>query len=214
MKKTFASSLLLAAIVLGACNSGTDETSSTGTDTSTSVSTHTATTTDTGMAHRTDTGMMNNTATTTTPVNLDPSDRKFMMEAAKGGLMEVDAGNMAQQNAANQRVKDFGAMMVRDHSKANDELKTLASSKGINLPLDSLKSANQKHLDQMQKMQGKAFDSHYVSMMVSDHKKDVSEFEKQSKNAKDPDLKAWASRTLPTLQMHLDSIQAINKTVH
>lgn len=211
MKKTFASSLLLTAIVLGACNSGTDETSTTGTDTSTSVTT---TTNDTGMAGRADTGTMSPTTTAVTPVNLDASDKKFILEAAKGGLMEVDAGNIAQQNAANQRVKDFGSMMVRDHSKANDELKSLASSKGITLPLDSLKSANQKHLDAMQKMQGKSFDNHYVSMMLSDHKKDVSEFEKQSKNAKDPDLKAWASKTLPTLQMHLDSIQAINKAVH
>ena len=124
--------------------------------------------------------------------------------------MEVEAGNLAQQNAQSDRVKAFGSMMVRDHSAANQELTSLASGRGITLPSE-LPADMKKHVDQMRNMKGKQFDTHYMSMMLSDHKKDVAEFEKQSNNANDADLKAWASKTLPTLKMHLDSAQAINK---
>lgn len=133
------------------------------------------------------------------------------MEAAAGGMAEVEMGNLAQQQATNQRVKDFGAMMVRDHSKANDELKSLASSRGITVP-SALPASKQKMLDNMKKMTGKSFDQHYVSMMVEDHVKDVAKFKKQSTSGKDDQLKTWAGKTLPTLQTHLDSIQAIKKS--
>jgi len=132
------------------------------------------------------------------------------MEAAVGGLMEVQAGQLAQQNAQSERVKDFGSMMVTDHSKANDELKSYASGHGINLP-DSLPKDKQKHLDAMKTMKGAEFDKHYVSMMVEDHQKDVAKFKKESTSANDVQLKTWAGSTLPVLQKHLDSIQAIKK---
>lgn len=169
-------------------------------------------TTTTSTTMTTDTTPKN--APTTQPINTTPlgkEDSLFVREAAIGGMMEVEAGTIAQQNAANQRVKDFGSMMVRDHSQANNELKSLVSSRGIMLP-DSLPANERKHLNDMKKMTGKSFDSHYVSMMISDHKKDISKFEKASKDAKDADIKNWATKTLPTLRMHLDSIQAISKS--
>lgn len=202
MKKNFLalSTLLLAATIWSCGNnkSSTETTDSTTTTTST-----------TGM----DTAKTPTAPTTTTPMNTTPipkEDSLFVLEAAKGGMMEVEAGNLAQQNAASQRVKDFGAMMVRDHSAANNELKSLVSGRGIMLP-DSLPADMRKHLDAMKKMTGKAFDSHYVGMMLSDHKKDVSKFEKESKDAKDADIRNFAGKTLPTLKTHLDSIQAISK---
>jgi putative membrane protein len=124
--------------------------------------------------------------------------------------MEVEAGNMAQQNANSQRVKDFAAMMVRDHSQANNELKSLASSRNMMLP-DSMMKKHKDHITAMSKMTGKSLDKHYMSMMLNDHKKDVSNFEKASNSAADADLKAFAAKTLPVLKMHLDSAQAINK---
>ncbi len=125
-------------------------------------------------------------------------------------MMEVELGKMAQENGKSERVKGFGQMMVTDHSKANEELKSYASSHGMSLPT-SLPAKEQKHVDAMKKMKGKAFDDHYMSMMVNDHKEDISDFEKASKNAKDADLKNWAGKTLPTLKTHLDSAQLINK---
>ena len=153
-------------------------------------------------------GANNTTTMSSTPLTKD--DSTFVMEAAIGGLMEVEAGNLAQQNAANQRVKDFGAMMVRDHGKANDELKSLASSRGMTLPA-SLPADKQKHLDDMRKMTGKSFDQHYISMMSKDHSDDINKFKKEADNGGDAELKAWAGKTLPVLQMHKDSVDAIKK---
>jgi putative membrane protein len=205
MKKKFlAFSTILIAATLWSCSDNTTKSSQTD-STSTTTST-----TGTGMG--TDTTPTNSTAATT-PMNTAPipkEDSMFVLEAAKGGMMEVEAGNLAQQNASSQRVKDFGAMMVRDHSQANNELKSLVSGRGIMLP-DSLPSDMRKHMDAMKKMTGKAFDTHYISMMLNDHKKDVSKFEKESKDAKDADIRNWAGKTLPTLKTHLDSVQAISK---
>jgi putative membrane protein len=149
-----------------------------------------------------------NTAVNTTPLSKD--DSMFVMEAAIGGLMEVQAGQLAQQNGQSQRVKDFGGMMVTDHSKANDELRSYASGHGINLPTD-LPADKQKHIDAMKSMKGAAFDKHYISMMLDDHQKDVAKFKKESTDANDAQLKTWATNTLPVLQKHLDSVQAIKK---
>ena len=178
-----------------------------GSDTSTDTTTTSTTTTDT-------TNTMSNTANaSTTPTNTTPlgkEDSTFVMEAAIGGMMEVEAGNLAQQNGASQRVKDFGAMMVRDHGQANNELKSLVSSRGIAIP-DSLPADKRKHIESMRKMTGKSFDSHYVSMMKEDHRKDIGKFEKEANSGKDADVKNWASKTLPTLKVHKDSIDAISK---
>ena len=173
----------------------------------------TSTTTTDSTTTSSDTTNTTNTNTTVTPTNTTPfgkEDSMFVMEAAMGGMMEVEAGRIAQQNAASQRVKDFGAMMERDHSQANNELKSLVSSRGIMIP-DSLSGNMRKHIESMRKMTGKSFDSHYMNMMLTDHKKDVSKFEKQSTSATDNDLKNWATKTLPTLKTHLDSAQAISK---
>jgi putative membrane protein len=140
-------------------------------------------------------------------------DRDFVVKAAGGGMMEVELGNIAQQNAANQRVKDFGAMMVRDHSKANDELKAFASRRNLNLNTDSLMNLHKSHIESLKKKTGAAFDKAYMSMMLDDHKKDVAEFEKASKMCKDQECLGWAGKTLPVLQTHLDSAQAINKSL-
>jgi putative membrane protein len=133
---------------------------------------------------------------------------KFAMEAASGGMMEVQLGEVAQKNAQSSRVKGFGAMMIKDHSKANAELKTVAGKKNITLPT-ALMPEHQKHVDEMMKLSGAEFDQKYIDMMEKDHKEDVNKFEDASKNNPDPDLKAFAAKTLPVLQMHLDSVKAI-----
>lgn len=153
---------------------------------------------------------MNNTAATnmnTTPFN--SQDSAFVMEAATGGMMEVELGNLAQQNAASQRVKDFGSMMVADHGKANNELKSMVNGR-VMIP-DSLPAKMKKEMDQLRKLNGKAFDRSYMSLMTEDHKKDIDKFQKQSQSGTDAQLKSWAGATLPVLQKHYDSVQAIRK---
>ena len=139
-------------------------------------------------------------------------DTKFMTAAANGGMMEVALGNVAETNGMNQRVKDFGKMMVDEHSKANEEMKSLAIRKNVTLPA-ALKGSDQSHVDKMSKKNGKNFDKDYIDMMVSDHKKDIKEFEDEQANGSDPDLKDFITKILPTLRKHLDSAQAIQSAL-
>jgi len=140
--------------------------------------------------------------------SLNSKDHDFIMEAAMGGLMEVELGRVAAQQGTSDAVKQFGQRMVDDHSKANTELMTLAQSKGITLPT-ALDDKHRNELTKLSAMTGAEFDRAYSKMMLSDHKKDVSEFEKQSTRGADPDLKAFATQTLPTLQEHLQMARAL-----
>lgn len=140
-------------------------------------------------------------------VNEDISD--FMVKAANGGMMEVQLGEMAQQNAMSQSVKNFGSMIVSDHGKANEELKTLASAKNITLPA-AVGGDLKEHIDKLTQLKGSEFDQNYMDMMVDDHQDDVDLFEKAA-DSDDQDVKAFASKTLPVLRMHLDSAKAINE---
>jgi putative membrane protein len=132
----------------------------------------------------------------------------FVLKAASGGMMEVELGNLAQQNAQSERVKRFGAMMVKDHSASNEKLKALADSKNTLIPA-KMPDKIQGHIDEMKKLHGADFDKHYMSMMTDDHKEDIDLFEKASTNLSDADLKAFAAKTLPVLKLHLDSAKAI-----
>jgi putative membrane protein len=135
-------------------------------------------------------------------------DSSFYKNAAEGGMSEVELGQLAQQKAANPSVKDFGAMMVKDHSAANDKLKALAASKQVSLP-DSPSMMQKASKTKLNMMSGESFDKSYVKGMIDDHKQDIKEFQKEASEGKDPDARAFASATLPTLQMHLEKIQAI-----
>jgi putative membrane protein len=166
---------------------------------------------------------------------LGSSDKKFIMEAAHGGMMEVELGKMAVDKASSPDVKQFAQRMVDDHSKANDELMQLASQKGVTLSsadhqamsatasttsqssgMDKDHQAmmkGQAMKDKLSKYSGADFDREYMSLMVKDHTKDVKEFEDASNKAKDADLKAWAAKTLPTLREHLQMARDINSKV-
>jgi putative membrane protein len=143
-----------------------------------------------------------------TSSQLSSSDRKFVEKAAAGGLAEVELGQLATEKASSDEVKKFGQRMVDDHSKANDQLKQLASSKGIQLPQD-LEAKDKAIKERLSKLSGEQFDHAYMSDMVKDHTKDVSEFRKESNAGKDPELKSFAAQTLPTLQEHLKQAQSI-----
>jgi len=149
------------------------------------------------------------TSTTGTSASVSEADKTFMAKAAQGGMAEVALGQMAATKAASNDVKDFANRMVNDHTKANDELKQLAANKGVTLPAD-LDAESKKTSDQLSKKTGKAFDKAYMSEMVKGHQKVAADFEKESKAAQDPDLKAWVTKTLPTIQDHLKMAKQIN----
>ncbi len=129
-------------------------------------------------------------------------DEAFMKKAAQGGQAEVELGQLAKDKGANDSVKSFGQRMVDDHSKANDELKNLASQKNVTLPT-ALSAKDQALKDRLEKLNGRAFDRAYIQAMVKDHREDVVEFQKESTSGADTEVKAWASKTLPTLREHL-----------
>ena len=137
---------------------------------------------------------------------LSGADKTFMMKAAQGGMAEVELGQLATQKAEGQDVKKFGQRMVDDHSKANDQLKSIAQEKGVQLPTD-LDAKDKALKDRLSKLSGEQFDRAYMRNMVQDHKKDVAEFQKEANSAKDPDVKNFAQQTLPTLQDHLKMAQ-------
>lgn len=129
-------------------------------------------------------------------------DNDFVTKAARGGMAEVELGKLAQQNGSDQKVKDFGRRMVDDHSKANQELSSIASKKGVTMPT-SLDAKDQATKDRLSKLSGAAFDRAYMQDMVKDHRTDVAEFKKEANSGTDNDVKQFASKTLPTLEDHL-----------
>jgi putative membrane protein len=141
------------------------------------------------------------------------ADKKFATEAAIGGMTEVQLGQMAAEKASNPDVKQFGQRMVTDHSKANDELKSIAASEHITLPT-SLDAKHQAIVDRMSKLSGAEFDRAYVKDMVKDHDADVKEFTHQSQNGQNPALRSFAGKTLPTLQEHQKMIHEIDQKLY
>jgi putative membrane protein len=135
-------------------------------------------------------------------------DAKFYRDAAEGGMAKVAMGNLAQQKAQSPSVKDFGAQMVKDHSAANEKLKVLAQSKNITLPANpSVDEMEAK--SKLQVLSGQSFDKTYIKGMIKDQEEDIAEFKKEAASGQDPDARAFASATLPTLQAHLSRIRAI-----
>jgi putative membrane protein len=131
---------------------------------------------------------------------LSAADKSFMMNAAKGGMMEVEWGKVAAQNAQNADVKKFGNRMVTDHSKANSELMALAKEEGVSLP--------------GAKAPGKwKSDKDYIDMMVKDHQADLAEFQKEAQSGSDPDLKKFAEKYSKVVSAHLKLAQETQSKV-
>jgi putative membrane protein len=154
----------------------------------------------------------NKTSTAGPKTKLSSDDANFVKDAAQGGLMEVQLGKLAQEKAGNEKVKEFGKRMEQDHSKANDELKKIASDKGIQLSTD-LDKKHKGKVDKLTKLSGADFDKQYMDTMVSDHKEDIKKFQREADQGKDADLKQFASQTLPTLKEHLQLAESTAQQV-
>jgi putative membrane protein len=131
------------------------------------------------------------------------SDSKFMMMAATSDMNEIGLSTQALSKSTNEDVKRLAQMMIDDHTKSSDELKPIAANKGVTLPTE-MDSKHKSAMEKMSAMSGSEFDMAYVRMMVKDHEKAVSMFQKEADKGKDADAKAFAAKTLPVLQGHLD----------
>jgi putative membrane protein len=136
-----------------------------------------------------------------------PSTAEFVSTAAVSGMFEVESSKLAQQKG-DADSKKFAARMVTDHSKAGAELKKIAANAKIEVP-KALDSAHQSKLDKLKSLTGAQFNSEYDSIQVSAHKDAVSLFERYSKGGDQAQLKAFAAKTLPTLQHHLKMAQEL-----
>ena len=136
-------------------------------------------------------------------------EESFWTIAADGGLAEVEMGKLASQKAQNVEVKKFAQMMVADHTKANSELKSIATKQKISLPTE-IGPRHRSTIDELNRLAGADFDREYVQAMVDDHEADVQLFEDQAEDESDQQAKAFAAKTLPVLRKHLESIKAIH----
>lgn len=154
--------------------------------------------------------MNSNTVSSTTGTNASSNTAvmqdNFWTKAAQGGMAEVELAKLALQKSQNADVKKFAQTMVTDHTKANDELKALAAKKSVVLPTDI--GSHKSTMDDLSKLSGADFDKAYVAAMVDDHEEDVDLFDDNTDNS-DADIKAFTTKTLPTLKSHLEMIKGI-----
>ena len=190
MKKIIGSAVVFC-FVLMACND-TDET------------------TETTVSSNTSTDATPTTASGTTSVVTDEKSSEFLKKVTNAGMAEIQLAKLAQQKATLDAVKNFASMLERDHTAVNDQVKTFAGQRNVELPT-APSDDKQKMYTDMEKMTGKAFDKDYISMMVKAHNDGIALFEDTKSNATDVDVKNFADKTLPTLRMHLDSAKAIQK---
>ncbi|PLK45312.1 DUF4142 domain-containing protein [Emticicia sp. TH156] len=150
------------------------------------------------------------TASTDSMARAQKQDVDDVIEIASAGMMEVELAKIAVNKATSPQVRKFAQMMIDDHTKANDELKSLAESKSIVLPT-TLIDKHQKVVNEVSEETGKKFDKKYMDTMVEDHREDVDKFKKIADNANDAEIKAFAAKTLPTLMHHREEAEKLEK---
>lgn len=191
----------MSAIFFSACNGNSSSSSSMNSDTTSSKMSSTDTSKMASSADSTNTSKM---------VMASDEAQNFSKDALLDGMSEVELGKIAMKNGGMQSVKDFGKMMVDDHTMIDNEIQDLAKKYMIDLPT-TVNADQQKDIDKLGKETGKDFDKDYVHMMVEGHKKAIATFKKEGDKITESDYKDFIMKTLPTLQKHLDAIEAINK---
>jgi len=150
---------------------------------------------------------------TASPVALTAPEKQFLENAGRGGMLEVQLGNLATQKASSNDVKQFGERMATDHGQLGQKLQQLASNLNFTLPQD-LKPEQQAVVSRLENLSGKAFDREYMKQMVNDHVKDISAFERAASQATNADIKQFVSEALPTLREHLKLAREIVGKLH
>jgi putative membrane protein len=143
------------------------------------------------------------------PAKLSGQDKSFLKDAAEGGNAEVEGSKVALDKSSSADVKTFAQQMVDDHGKAGTELKGLADQKGVKVS-DTPSITKKTEIKLLSERKGSSFDQHYAdSIGVKAHQDTIKLFQKEVDKGTDPDVKGWASKTLPTLQHHLEAAQAL-----
>lgn len=201
MKKLSIATIIAGAMILSACNGNNSSTSTTDSTSNTMSSTDTTTT-----------NTMNNNDSSNTAATVEQNAVNFAQEAASGGMMEVQVGQLAQKNSSLKSVQDYGKMLVDDHTSLNNDLKDLASKKNINLPA-TVTNDQQDKINKLSQEKGTQFDKDFISMAVDDHQNDIDKFKKAGDNITDADFKNFIVKALPKLQKHLDEAKDIKSKI-
>jgi putative membrane protein len=147
------------------------------------------------------------------PVAGPASDAAFVAKIGEVGMAEVELGKLALQKTQRDDVKKFAQQMVDDHSKAGAELKAIAMRKNITMPMD-LDAEHKALRDRLSKLSGAAFDQAYMQAMADGHRKVVAQFRNETQSGSDAEVKAWAAKTLPTVETHLKHAESVSRAVH
>jgi putative membrane protein len=131
------------------------------------------------------------------------ADQQFVNEAAQGGMLEVELGQLALKNGASSEVKNFGQQMVTDHTRLNDALGNAAKKDGLQVPT-ALSAEQRAEIQSLSKISGKEFDSNYAQLMVKDHTHDLAAFRKEESTTERPDLKKAIANAIPVVEHHLE----------
>jgi putative membrane protein len=143
----------------------------------------------------------------------ESADHAFVLKTTQVGIAEVELGKLAVQKTQRDDVKKFAQQMIDDHSKAGGELKAIAIRKNIAVPADT--DAEHKMLyDRLLKLSGAAFDQAYMQAMVDGHRKVAADVNAEAREGQDAEVKAWAAKTLPTIDAHLKHAQTVSGSVH
>ncbi|WP_026734061.1 DUF4142 domain-containing protein [Fischerella sp. PCC 9605] len=203
LKSTIITAIVVALSAAAGCTNQSDQTAN--------QSNQTATQVDTTQTYPTTTPTAQATTPTTTPTGqnaVSTSDREFVTQAAQSNLTEIQLGQLAQKKGATSAVQQYGQRMVQEHTQANSQLQQLAEQKNLTLPQD-IGEQNKELVANLSKLSGTNFDRAYINQMVQEHEKAVSLFQRQAEEGQDPDLKAFAAKTLPNLQEHLEQARSL-----
>ncbi|WP_343534345.1 DUF4142 domain-containing protein [Pedobacter sp.] len=145
-------------------------------------------------------------------ITVRDDEAEFATNAADAGLAEINFANLAISKTANEQIKAYANMMLKEHGATNDELIALAKSKNITLP-NTMSDEHQKRWDELNEKTGASFDKKYASLMEEDHVKTLAFMEHEARKGTDPDLKAFANKMVPTINVHLNAIRKIKDSL-
>jgi putative membrane protein len=139
------------------------------------------------------------------------TDQQFVDFAAQTDMVEANLGQLAGSSASSQPVKDYGQMLVTDHTKDFHQLYDIAHQASLTMPSAIDTEHNKAMIDPFQKLNGTAFDHRYIHEMIAGHTKAIAIYKKEASDAQNPALKSYAEQALPTLQKHLDDAKGLEK---
>lgn len=136
------------------------------------------------------------------------ADKDFITFVGQTDMTEAHFGQLAQDQATDQDIKDYGQTLVTDHTKDYNTVSALATKLGADMP-KGIDAAHNKMIDPVAKLKGRAFDHRFLADMVKGHEQAIAKYKKEADSGDNADLKAYASATLPTLEMHLQKAQEL-----